>query len=366
MKRTADIYSSSTAPISVFRRLRAWRLLDYSLLIICLLLLDAGCGRSPTEHKATIHLDFFEGEQVPSTEYFFPMQQFDFMLALPKVSPDGTYLAYRRFYSIPQESVGVYLMDMTTGVKSLLVNSALASSPDWSPGGQWITLGNNQQVYKIKINGDSLMQLTTGPGSFHPTWSPDGEYISFAGNSAYNLMRNDGTGIKKVGDELFGAPVDWYPDGTKLLGVKGYSASSVWLQFPVLDVFLDSTVQILSAANGYSNQFAQYSPDGSRIVFWNEKGIWVMNSDGKELHNILPLFLRTSEVDAPGSDSGVYALPGAWFPDSRHLLYEHFQITRFRIPSPGDVTGVGTEVEGYLSFYKVDVDTAIARAYLPW
>lgn len=57
---------------------------------------------------------------------------------------------------------------------------------DWSKKNWLIFTGNDYQVYKIKANGDSLIQLTnTGDYSNYPKWSPSGEkFVYFDASSS--------------------------------------------------------------------------------------------------------------------------------------------------------------------------------------
>ncbi len=318
------------------------------------------CKKSPTDSNDAKAYTYYEGQQIPNTEVFVPMEKYG-GIDQPIVSHDGQSILYYKFYT-PRDSFGLYLKNLLTNKERFLVKDGQYA--DWSPDGEWIAFGIYPQIYKIKINGDSLIQLTTGEGSFQPVWSPDGKYLCFGGNTSYNIMNSNGTEKKKIGDQYFGAPSDWHPSGTKLLGIRGYSATSIWSQFPILDIGTNTTERILNAVEGFSNSFAYYSPDGSRIVFFNEKGIWIMNSDGTAVKRLLPNDLSPDRF--PDYSGGIKLLVGraSWYQDGKYLIYTHFKVTRYTIIQE-PTTGSSVRVEGYMSFYKVNIDSAISISNLP-
>ncbi|OQY27349.1 MAG: hypothetical protein B6244_10835 [Candidatus Cloacimonetes bacterium 4572_55] len=101
---------------------------------------------------------------------------------------------------------------------------------------------------------------------------------------------------------------------------------------------------------------AEVSPDGNRIAYWTKSGIWIINADGSDPRRILPINWKEP---LPKGETRLGVSSPSWYPDGEYLIYEHYRVTRTE-------TGIdGTLTEGYLSFYKVHVDSALMVSTLP-
>ena len=63
-------------------------------------------------------------------------------------------------------------------------NSGIASSPRWSPDGQWIafdaTINNNRDIYVIRADGGSPVRMTREISTeAQPSWSRSGQWLYF-------------------------------------------------------------------------------------------------------------------------------------------------------------------------------------------
>ena len=328
-----------------------------ALFLYCALLLLTQCSE---DIDLADQQRYLEGEPIEGIEFFFPLGFYGDPTFAPSVSPDGSRLAY----SNPYEGGGLYVMDLATQKKQLLTSRAYF--PDWSPDGKWIAFGAYRQVHKIKANGDSLTRLTVEGENFSPDWSPDGKRIAYSQSvqeievaSGVWMMDKDGNHKTHLID-IAGSP-DWYPSGEKIISFKGISSTSIETRFFVYDLKTETT-DVLSATQNQSNQDPQVSPDGSRITYWNAQGIWVMDADGKNSpKRILPNHLYNP---AYSGDLRLWVNAPSWHPDGEHIIYEHFQITRYDKPAPDEITPDGTLVEGNITFYKVNVDSALAISNL--
>ena len=89
----------------------------------------------------------------------------------------------------------------------------------------WLALSMNDQVWKIKANGDSLTQLTSGGFHYQPQWSPDGQRLVChepdTPRAPLIIIDKNGRWLT----QLSGFPVNycqgWSPDGTRLLITYG-------------------------------------------------------------------------------------------------------------------------------------------------
>jgi Tol biopolymer transport system component len=317
--------------------------------IVFLLLLMNGCSKY--EYEKEIYL---AGEPLPGIEIFFPLGFYDAEPLMPKISPDGKKLLFTGPASLP-EWRGLWIMDMEKQEKTLVHPDGRLA--DWAPDSDWIAFNIGTQIYKVRKDGSELTQLTFEGRNFLPNWSPDGKRLAITSSlSGLTLILTDEGEIMQTISGAAGGVTGWKPDGTAIIGFKGYSSTSVWTKFPVYDLTLNTVTKVLDASPDEDNRYPKYSPIGLRIVFWNPRGIWVMNANGEGLKRIIPSHLYGSRrSDAPE----IYSAYSSWHPDGEHIIYEHFEITRSK-----QFDESTTHVEGVIRFYKVNAHDALSASNL--
>lgn len=297
---------------------------------------------------------YLEGVQIPNTEVFFPMGFYESTPSPPKISPDGKKLVYNGSSILIGEE-GLWVMDLGNNNKNLLFSDGLNISPAWSPDGQWITFNHNWHIYKIKVNGDSLTQLTYESENFSPEW-PGNNKIHYSSNknSTSGLrfiwkMNNDGSEkIRIAYDPNKGEILDPSICYTKNMIIH---LRYIGIDFP--EIYCMDTIGLNPTrltTNSYIEYVPQISPFGDRITFFDDRGIWIMNSDGSNLHCILPNHLYNPLYTGP---INIHVSNPSWFPDGKHIIYRHFRITKSR------KIDTKVEVEGYISLYKINIDSAL-------
>ena len=279
--------------------------------------------------SVTLMLTFLACER---NEKPFIEEPFDFNTidSEPAWSPCGQWIAFVHS-SMPNH--GIYLIS-PDGEEIQLWHQGIASSPAWSPCGQWIAFSQNAQIWKKKIDGDSLTQLTFEGRNFFPSWSPCGHWIAYDAfiqnvTTLYAIwkMRTDGSnkiivsykpgeGAVRmpnwIGDTIlhirykqgaffsseiflmtsngenekritFNESTDYYPKYSrvhhKIVYTSQTASSGV---YKIWSIRIDGTnLKQLTDSQSYS---CDWSPCGSYIVYTDARSengrLWIMNADG--------------------------------------------------------------------------------------
>ena len=147
----------------------------------------------------------------------------------PQFSPDGSYIIYQGWQKGKMEIFFLGLLDkniinMTRNAKS---DDIISHGNAFSPDGQTIVFTSerdgNRNIYKMKINGSDLEQMTISEfDDYEPVFSPDGESIVFTserdGNKEIYLINLLTKNIKNLSNNTGD---DWnprfYPDNQKIV-----------------------------------------------------------------------------------------------------------------------------------------------------
>jgi Tol biopolymer transport system component len=184
-------------------------------------------------------------------------------------------------------------------------------TPNWSPDGRhmavrWVPddYDNPTPLLVLSADGATAVDLTkkTGLSGWSPSWSPDGKRLVAAarakGDATTGLyvMNADGEGARRItpaGREAQYAA--WSPAGD-VIAFTFVEAGS----FDLFTIQPDGSglQRLTSDGAGGENNWAMWSPDGSKIAWGRGESVWVMNADGSEQRLV---------TDAGG-------VPGAWAP----------------------------------------------------
>lgn len=259
-----------------------------------------------------IILLLFSCSKKPTNGVKFPDPGYPIICDVPAWSPDGKTIAY--WYSgitkvrpnggsdgDPTQRGIWFISPDGTNKRMFLWGGDL---PDWNPVEPKLVFVMNAQIYTIKLNGDSLTQLTFEGTNRFPDWSPDGKKIAYTrpqpGTGMW-IMDSDGGNKRYLG---FMSTPDWSPDTSHFV----YKfRNEIW----VADTNGANAKQLTFL--GGDSRYPQWSPDGSKIVFSSQKiapgyhltQIWVMNSDGTNLKQLT-------------TEGGRYP---AWSPDGNKIVY---------------------------------------------
>lgn len=140
------------------------------------------------------------------------------------------------------------------------------------------TRDGGYDLYVMDADGTNTIRLTDSTRLWlHGRWSPDGAKIAYyspagATGSDIFVMNADGSGSTPLTQDGSGGTVnefpDWSPDGTKIIFEKG---AQIW----VMDAAGTNAHQVL----GFGDR-PRWSPDGNLLAFQSGSAIWVANADG--------------------------------------------------------------------------------------
>lgn len=219
----------------------------------------------------------------------------------PAWSNNGEKVAYTSFaYHKAQRirNADLFIYDLHTG-RRLLVSyrKGMNSGAAFLPGDQSLLLtisrDESPDIYRMSIDGNSLMPLTHGPNhamNVEPAVSPDGKKIAFSsdrlGRPMIFTMDMEGGGTKRLTFAgKYNASPAWSPDG-KTIAFAGYDKD----HFDIFTMDTDgSNLKRLTDArkpNGKpaNNESPSWSPDGRHIVFSSDRTgndqIYITSPDG--------------------------------------------------------------------------------------
>ncbi len=206
-------------------------------------------------------------------------------------SPDGSCIVFMRA-TYPSKGIegGMFFYNLSDSSLTRFFESCFYFWPCFSPDAQWLAFTDaaDKDIYRIKVNGDSLEQLTFTSDNYQPDWSPDGKRI------AYHRQVGDSRGIHILDlqtkeDRLIlpyaERPV-WFPDGERLV-VVGYNFQS-GPEIAIIDT--SGNILLRLTDNDAFKTNLDVSPDGSQICFLQKHPgiaqLWIINADGTGLNRI--------------------------------------------------------------------------------
>ncbi len=255
----------------------------------------------------------------------------------PLLSPDGTQLTYE--VNIPGEKRReLYMVGFSgrsaSGDPEKLVPESMASSSRYGGGGNrvihgfaWAATGKYRFAYTVSDNQgmqdiyiDNWSQMVEGAANKNANWDPNAARFVFSsgrtGNGDLYLWDGDqgGLPLQLTFDDKNG---ELYPafdsSGSKVVYVRAGRAGS---HIFVLDVNMFSSMALVQW-DGSDSTRPSFSPDGSKVAFFSNKGkdsvmqfgLWVTDSrPGSSPRNI------GSAVRLPSKGSA------QWTPDGKGVI----------------------------------------------
>ncbi len=175
-------------------------------------------------------------------------------------------------------------------------------------------------IYLVQPSGAGQRRL---PGSAYGSWldwSRDGRWLVFdradaRGRRVFDVyvVRRDGTRLRRVLENA-GYP-SWAPDGKRLVVTRDSCPNDCESEENTLELYvIDVSGHVqrrLTTNSGYDGE-GSWSPDGDRIAYAGDDGIYVMDADGSNKRRLMP---------------GPWTQP-VWSPDGRKIAYDdgYFEI----------------------------------------
>lgn len=178
----------------------------------------------------------------------------------------------------------------------------------------------NHWLVSVKPDGSDEQRVFASPdhlGSF-PSLFAGGSKLAYVGSDGVRVANPDGSddhALPNVNyDELFAAS----PDGS--LGAFSTPSPTSKIVLSNLD---GSGHRVLLEDSGHNERWPSWSPDGQAIAYFDDRGLWTMNSDGTSPRMVvaLPDELRLSASFSPDGTSLAFveigAIPemGLWGPE---------------------------------------------------
>ena len=215
----------------------------------------------------------------------------------PRVSPDGTRVAFSGF-----SKIGPELMMYSLDLGRLLYFPTFGGtniSPAWAPDGSKIAFSSSRtgdpEIFVVDNDGNpkSLRRVTAYQGpDVSPVWNPKtGSQIAWvsgrSGLPQIYTMEADGTNPQRLTDQGYAVSPSWSPNGQYLLfaWIRHYGPGAPGAQdIYIMDIASRQIVQLTH--DGGRNDFPSWSPDGRHIVFQSNRNgsdqIWTMLADGTQ------------------------------------------------------------------------------------
>jgi Tol biopolymer transport system component len=207
----------------------------------------------------------------------------------PAWSPDGRWILFS--VRVEPDQTDIIRIEADSGEIHYLTNDEPSDeSPTWSPSGDWIAFSSTRdedgfKVYVMRPDGSDIRRVVDC-GSGRPVWSPDSQWIAFTstcfGTLGLYRARVDGTGLEQLTDIPVVGMFSWSPDGR-------------WLAFYAED----ATLYLVEVETGVVRQFdveavaagrPEWSPDSEWLVFTGEINeqwdLFRVHPDGSHLENL--------------------------------------------------------------------------------
>ena len=251
-----------------------------------------------TQNIQKIGLDPITGEVVGPPTLVTTGSRF---WANPDPSPDGQNIVASSQVN-PEGDLYVIKTDGSGALRQLTSDAAIDRVPRWSPDGAWISAFSDRsgalQVWKVRVDGSDLQQVTNLEGASVPAWDPDGTRLAVTLSSDNPDPKSGGAAIvgadgRSPADRLPPSPTpdprfvpnSWSQDGRWIAG-------QTWFGIPGVSVFDLRTRTFLRLAE--IGEWPVWLPDSRRlIVVWRGREFHLIDMVSRQTRRIFSAFRDT-------------------------------------------------------------------------
>jgi hypothetical protein len=204
----------------------------------------------------------------------------------------------------------IFVMDADGGNPRRLTHSAFFDTfPTWSPKGMKIAFLREGDPTFHPNSGDGALEVinangsderSISPSNTRPTWSPDSAKLAFASYDLWGIfvIYADGGNLTRitrpVGTDVYAVEYDsdpsWCPNGSTLIfsrrlcDIEGGNCGGA------VTLLVDDDGSKLRPLTGSPistlTSQATWSPDGTKIIFFEDNALFVSNADGHSVTRI--------------------------------------------------------------------------------
>lgn len=296
------------------------------LFVLSFLFFQAGCEKNPVNEKGVVR----PPKPIPPTYFDHPAWH-----------PAGEWIAAEHADSLDTDNnnkwdtyfSGIWLVHAETGETFPLLKGFIL--PAWSPDGKKLAMVRQAQIYTItvpslkpvRVDSNSLRQVTFDGNNFYPAWSPDGQQLAYDSNlndpvgaNVIWKMMADGKNKQDISEHRVGEwrMPNWSPDGRHIVHQRYVDVGEA--EIAIMDTSGKNSLR-LTFDDRHDNH-PKYSPDGMDIAFYSRPRIegtpalWMINNDGTGLRKVSP----------------DYAWRFDWSPDGSKFVFLYLN---FRNPTSG-------------------------------